>query len=125
MHPELTPPAKAATRSPTMPLCVDCDGTLIKTDLLFESFLLLLKSHSLLALCVPFWLLAHGKARTKLRIAELVTIDAALLPYSTEVLDYIAQCRAQHRSVVLATASAQKFADAIASHLNCLDLVLA
>jgi len=125
MSPESQARPAPPPTSQLLPLCVDCDGTLIKTDLLFESFLLLLKKHFLLALCVPFWLITRGKARTKLRIAELVTIDAALLPYSSEVLEYIARCRAQHRSVVLATASAQKFADAIARHLNCFDLVLA
>ncbi|MCU6498857.1 UbiA family prenyltransferase [Rugamonas sp. A1-17] len=109
----------------TMPLCVDCDGTLIHTDLLFESFLILIKSHFWLALCVPFWLLRHGKAATKLRIAARVDIDVSLLPYSTAVLEYVRQHRARGRKVILATASAQSYADAIALHLGCFDQVLA
>lgn len=120
MHFETTRPS-----SPAMPLCVDCDGTLIHTDLLFESFLLLIKAHFWKALCVPFWLLKHGKAGTKLRIAALVEIDVRLLPYSVEVLDYIGRSRAAGRHIVLATASAQRYADAIAAHLGVFDQVLA
>ena len=118
-------PLYAEDKPDVRPLCVDCDGTLIHTDLLFESFLQLLKLHFLRALLVPFWLLARGKAWTKLHIASLVDIDATLLPYSTEVLNYIEHARATGRTTVLATASAQKYADAIARHLNCFDQVLA
>lgn len=53
-----------------LPLCVDLDGTLIYTDLLFEAFLLLLRKDFFAALRVPLWLLRDGKAATKLRIAE-------------------------------------------------------
>ncbi|MDT7835873.1 UbiA family prenyltransferase [Aquabacterium sp. OR-4] len=112
------------TRQPLV-LCVDCDGTLIHTDLLFESFLLLLKQNFWAALAVPFWLLMHGKAATKLRIAERVEIDASILPYSEPVLDYVRAERAKGRRTVLATASAQRYAQAIAEHLQVFDDVLA
>lgn len=109
----------------SLPLCVDCDGTLIHTDLLFESFLLLVKRNLWAALCVPFWFLSVGKAATKLRIAALVDIDASTLPYCEPVLDYIRSARQRGRQVVLATASARKYADAIAAHLGLFDRVLA
>lgn len=118
-------PESTVAASPLAPLCVDCDGTLIYTDLLYESFLLLLKSHFWQALCVPFWLIAYGKAETKLRIAAFVNIDPLLLPYSKDILEYIHGQRALGRTTVLATASAQSYADAIAAHLGCFDLVLA
>lgn len=108
-----------------LPLCVDCDGTLIHTDLLYESFLLLVKQDFLAALAVPFWFLAHGKAATKLRIAQRVEVDAATLPYCQEVVDYTRQARAAGRQTVLATASAERFALAIADHLQLFDQVLA
>jgi len=122
---DATPPSMAAGREDAGPLCVDCDGTLIHTDLLHESFLLLLRSHFLQALLVPFWLLAHGKAATKLRIARLVQPDAATLPYCAEVLDYLAAERARGRRIVLATASAQPLAEAVARHVACFDQVFA
>jgi hypothetical protein len=39
------------------PLCVDLDGTLIKSDLLFESLSRLLKKKPWQLLLVPFWAL--------------------------------------------------------------------
>jgi len=108
-----------------IPLCVDCDGTLIHTDLLFESFLLLVKRNFLAALAVPFWLLAHGKAATKLRISQLVDIDVSTLPYCSSVLEYVRQERERGRRVILATASAEPYAQAIADHLGVFDEVMA
>lgn len=108
-----------------LPLCVDCDGTLIHTDLFYESFLLLLRKNFLQALLVPIWLLFLGKAKTKLRIAELIKIDASTLPYCREVLDYLASESARGRQIVLATASAQSLAESIAAHLACFDRVFA
>ena len=46
-----------------VPLCVDLDGTLIKTDLLWESLVRLLKSNPLYLLVVPVWLL-RGRAQS-------------------------------------------------------------
>ena len=46
------------------PLCVDLDGTLIKTDLLWESLLVLLKQNPLLVVLLPLWLI-KGKAYLK------------------------------------------------------------
>ena len=48
------------------PLFVDLDGTLIKTDLLQESILLLLKKNPWLLFALPAWLL-RGKASFKAR----------------------------------------------------------
>ena len=109
----------------TLPLCVDCDGTLIHTDLLFESFLLLLKQDLLAALAMPFWLLRHGKAATKLRIAERVEIDVRTLPYCEEVVRYVSEQRAAGRRTALVTASADRYAQDIAKHLGIFDEVMA
>ena len=51
-----------------IPLCVDLDGTLIKTDLLWESLLALLKQRPLSIFQLPFWLL-KGRAHFKHEIA--------------------------------------------------------
>jgi 4-hydroxybenzoate polyprenyltransferase/phosphoserine phosphatase len=104
------------------PLCVDCDGTLVRTDLLHESFLLLLRSSFADALLAPLWLL-KGRANLKLQIAQRVMIDAATLPYNEELLAYLREQHAQGRSLVLATASARPFAEAIAAHLGIFDAV--
>jgi len=115
------------TRRPpqALPLCVDLDGTLIYTDLLFESFLLLVRAHFWAALLVPFWILRYGKAATKLRIAALVRVDASHLPYCDDVLRYVGEQRAIGRATVLVTASAKPYAIAVAEHLKVFDNVMA
>ena len=55
------------------PLVVDLDGTLIKTDLLLESFMLLIKANPLNLVFVFLWLL-KGKANLKAEIARRVDI---------------------------------------------------
>ena len=105
-------------------LCVDCDGTLLATDLLHEAFFLLLKQFPLGIFLIPFWLL-KGKAYLKARIAEHVQFNWATLPYRAEVLALIQQARKEGRKVVLATASPIEWASGIAQHLGLFDEVLA
>jgi 4-hydroxybenzoate polyprenyltransferase len=105
-------------------LFVDLDGTLIQTDLLVESFIGLLKRYPLAVLKMPFWLL-RGKAYLKHRIAELIELDPALLPYHPELLAYLKLQREAGRSVYLATASNHRYANAIAGYLGIFDGVLA
>jgi 4-hydroxybenzoate polyprenyltransferase/phosphoserine phosphatase len=109
---------------PDVALYVDLDGTLIATDMLWESALALLRSHPLDALRMPLWLV-RGKAHLKLRIAERVEIDAETLPYRADVLEYLREQRSLGRSLVLATASDQQTARAVADHLGIFDDVLA
>lgn len=105
-----------------VPLCVDCDGTLIRTDLLHESVMLLLKTSWLSVLKLPFWLL-KGKAHLKQQVSQRVSINAQTLPYEPEVIDLIKRARAAGRITVLATASPRCQAQAIADHLELFDRV--
>jgi len=41
---------------PTAPLCTDLDGTLIRSDLLLESLMLLIKRNPLYVFLIPVWL---------------------------------------------------------------------
>ena len=71
----MTDSAAAQTIPDNMPpLCVDLDGTLIKTDLLWESVVKLLKTAPWKAFLLTVWLI-RGKASLKSRLAESVTID--------------------------------------------------
>ncbi|MGH9691538.1 MAG: UbiA family prenyltransferase [Candidatus Acidiferrales bacterium] len=115
--------AKMMDRS-SPPLCVDLDGTLIRTDLLHEAVLLLLRRNFLYLFCLPFWLLA-GKAALKHRVAQLVAIDPAGLPYNRQALAWIHEQKERGRYIVLATASNRQFADKIAAYLGCFNEVLA
>lgn len=106
------------------PLCVDCDGTLIATDLLYEAFFLMLKQYPIGLFLLPFWLL-KGKAHLKQKLAEKVTFNWASLPYRPEMMALIQQAKSDQRLVVLATASPMAWATGIANHLDCFDDVLA
>ncbi len=67
-------PSSEVDSASQIPLCVDLDGTLVKTDLLYESFFLMLKLGALLLFKCASWLL-KGKAYFKHQIAARVSID--------------------------------------------------
>lgn len=106
------------------PLYVDVDGTLLRTDLLAESFFALLKHNPFYLFLIPFWLL-RGRAWLKQQIAERIDIDVEVLPYHTEFLEYLRSEAGRGRELYLATASSEKFTQAIAGHLGCFTGVLA
>lgn len=110
--------------SDNVALCVDLDGTLIHSDLLLESFLLLIKENPLYLLLVPFWLLG-GKARLKREIASRVTLDGAALPYTKPLVAWLREQKAAGRKLWLCTASDESLARAVAEHLGFFDGVLA
>ena len=106
------------------PLVVDLDGTLTQSDLLYETFMGLLRKNLLYILWVPFWVLA-GKTRLKDEIAQRVDLDPSTLPYQQPLVDFLKQQKAQGRQLILATASHIKFAQIIADHFGLFDAVLA
>src|SRR3990167_6569987 len=108
----------------SVPLCIDLDGTLIKTDSLPESFLLLIKSNPIYFFVSIFWFF-KGIAHFKHEIAKRVTINPAILPYSTAFLTYIKEEYAKGRKLVLITASDKKIANVIADYLVIFSDVLA
>ncbi len=105
-------------------LCVDCDGSLIASDLLYEAFFLLLKQYPLGLFFLPNWLF-KGKVYLKERLAEHVEFNWANLPYREDVLKLIKTARDQKRQIVLATASPLTWANGIANHLACFHKVVA
>lgn len=106
------------------PLYVDLDGTLVATDTLWESLCLLLRRHPWRLGALPLWLL-QGKAAFKGRIAELVCPDARLLPYRADVVERLQAEKAAGRRIILATATHERVAHAIAAELDVFDGVLA
>jgi len=107
-----------------IPLCVDCDGTLLKTDFLHEALFLLLKQSPASIFLLPIWL-ARGKAYFKQKIASRVEINYELLPLHDEVINLINEARSKGRHVVLATASPQIWANGLADKLNLFHEVIA
>lgn len=113
-----------STQEKTLPpLYVDLDGTLIKSDMLLESFLELIKRNLLYIFLVPFWLLS-GKAHLKQEIAKRIELRADLLPYNTELLTYLREQKVRQRKIVLISASDQSLVDAVAAHCACFDAAI-
>jgi 4-hydroxybenzoate polyprenyltransferase/phosphoserine phosphatase len=110
------------TMTKSVPLCVDCDGTLIRTDLLHESVMLLMKRSPMSLLKLPFWLM-KGRAHLKQQVSQRVSINATTLPYEPEIIELIKRGRSEGRTIVLATASPRQQAMAIADHLALFDRV--
>ncbi len=107
-----------------MPLVIDVDGTLIKSNLLVESALKLVKQSPLSIIWMVRWLLFGGKARLKSRIAERVELDIGNMPFCDEIVVLCRQARQQGRRVLLATGAAMKYAQQIALLLR-VDSVMA
>jgi len=105
-------------------LVVDVDGTLVKTDLLWESFFALLGRSPLRAVLVAMSL-AKGKAAFKRHLAQEFPVVPDGLPYRKSVMSEVQQARAQGRTVVLATAEDEDYAKAIADSLGLFDRILA
>jgi 4-hydroxybenzoate polyprenyltransferase/phosphoserine phosphatase len=97
------------------PLCVDLDGTLTHTDLLMESFLLLLRRNPLYFLLGLVWLI-RGKANFKEQIARRVSINVGSLPYNTALVDFLRSESAKGRELYLCTGSNHRLAENIATH---------
>ncbi len=106
------------------PLCVDLDGTLVRSDLLIEAIFVLLKQNLFMLFNLFRWL-RRGKAHFKQQIAERVDIDPTLLPYHQPFLEYLREEHRKGRRLILATASNQKYAEAVALHLGIFEEVLA
>lgn len=98
-------------------LCVDLDGSLVATDLMAESILLLLKKNPLYLIMLPVWLL-RGRAYLKHEIARRVKFNAANLPYHTGVLSWLREEHRRGRRIILATAGDGVLASCVADHLG-------
>lgn len=106
------------------PLVVDLDGTLLRSDILFEAMLHHVIKGLGSALQIPLWLL-RGKASLKEQLAQKVLLDVTILPYNEEIIDFLQQAKQEKRHIVMATASHRIYAERIAKHLGLFDRVIA
>lgn len=116
--------ASASLEDRDVPLVVDLDGTLVRTDTLVEAFLHLLATRPFAAMRAVF-ALRGGKAALKARVAELSPIEAETLPLNADVLTFLQSEKAKARRIYLATAADRRHAAAIADHLGLFDGVFA
>ena len=121
---EISPGDASVAPAAEPPLFVDLDGTLVKTDLLLESLLVMLKAQPWTLLLLPLWLL-RGRAHLKAQIARRADVAAETLVYDSRVVAWLETERKAGRTLVLATASNRKYADAVATHLGMFGVVIA
>ena len=120
---EAAPPEPVVLR-PGVPLCVDLDGTLVKSDTLVDSVLALVRQHPKALLQLPGWM-AEGKAKFKQQVTSAVTLDVEHLPYNRPLLEWLRAEHGRGRAVYLATAADRRLAERVAEHLGMFAGVLA
>ena len=89
---------------PRIPLCVDLDGTFIRSDLLIEGVLRFLRHRPAEAWRLLPWALA-GRTRLKAELARALPPPATPPPVNTELAAWLHEQKNSGRPVILATAS--------------------
>ena len=107
-----------------VPLVVELDGTLIGSDLVTESVIVLLHKSPLQFLRLPLWL-AAGRAQFKSRLARVASPGIATLPYRRAVLELLQVERSKGRQLILATEANEELARSVAKHVGLFDGTLA
>jgi len=106
------------------PLVVDLDGSLLKTDLLYESVNQFFALFPLQFWKILLWAF-RGKAYLKKQLALRIKLNSSLLPYNQGVLNWLFEQKAAGRDLILATASHEILARSVANHLNIFTEVIA
>jgi apolipoprotein N-acyltransferase len=122
MNPE-TPPVPDPVPDQPVPLVVDLDGTLIKTDLLWESIARRLVKNPFAIFQILFWW-SRGRAFMKKNLARRIKIDPATLPYHETFLAWLREQKKSGRKIILATASDLQMAEPVAEYAGVFDEVL-
>jgi 4-hydroxybenzoate polyprenyltransferase/phosphoserine phosphatase len=107
-----------------VPLVVDLDGTLLRTDTLVESLFALARQHPLRLWAVPLQL-ARGRAALKHWLAGQVVLDIDSLPATPDLLQHLREQHRAGRRLVLATGADAHVARAAADGLGLFDEVMA
>lgn len=107
-----------------IPLVVDLDGTLLRSDMLVESLSLVMAKSPLAALAA-LASIRHGRAALKQALAERADLNVSCLPWEDQLIDLITAERARGRRIYLASASDRNVVQEIADQLSLFDGVFA
>lgn len=118
------PDPAATPAADPVPLVVDMDGTLLRTDTLLESLLVLLHRQPLALLKLPGWI-AQGRAHAKRQIADRAALAVNTLPVNGALTTHLAQQKLAGRTLVLASGADERIARAVAARMGLFDTVLA
>jgi len=107
-----------------IPLLVDLDGALIRTDTLFETTIIFLKENPLSFYLLFVWFL-KGKQVLKRELARRTELNVDSLPVNNEVFQYLEQQHQNGRKIVLCTGSWFEIAEKIAQRFPFVDQIIA
>ncbi len=96
-----------------VPLVLDLDECLIRTDLLFETALAYVRVNPLRIFQIVGWAL-RGRAHLKRRLAEAVSLDLSSLPANEKLVNFARAESQRGRTIYLATAADELLAIRIA-----------
>jgi phosphoserine phosphatase len=100
-----------------VPLCVDLDGTLIHTDVLWEGIKFLLRGKPLTLLSL-LPLLRNGRAPFKKAVAAASTVNLGSLPWRKSLVEWLRSEAAAGRPVFLVTAADAAYSRAVTARLG-------
>ncbi len=106
-----------------LPIVVDLDHTLLRTDTLDESFVRALFHHPRAA-AAALLALPRGRLAVKAALADGVPLQAAELPLREELLDWLRARALEGHALHLCTAAHQSVADAVAAELGLFESVI-
>jgi 4-hydroxybenzoate polyprenyltransferase/phosphoserine phosphatase len=95
---------ETADQADTVPLVLDLDGTLIRTDSLIEQGFALLRRNPFAIFELIGWLFA-GRVMLKQQLAAAIQLDPEFLPINEELVAFAEAESAKGRKIVLATAA--------------------
>ena len=95
-----------------MTVFVDFDGTLHRSDLLFEQLVRLLPRKPWIAPRLLWVLVSQGKAELKAAVAASMAVDGIQLPWNDEVIEFAREA-ARDGDVVILTAGDEKAVETI------------
>lgn len=101
-------------------LVVDLDDTLVRTDMLYETFWSAISARWT-NIGPAVQALRESRAAFKRKMEELGPIDPALMPYNADVIAYIKAWRDKGGRTALVSASDQRLVARIADHLGLFD----
>ena len=101
-------------------LCVDLDGTLIRSDSLWELILRALRHNPFYILLIPI-LLLKGKCFLKRRLSEKFGKFIKNLPFNSDVISYIVKRKKSGDKIWLVTACNEHLAKSIAEKTELFD----
>lgn len=107
-----------------LPLALDVDGALLRTDLLQETALAYVRGNPLRIFQIIAWLF-RGRATLKQELSARVALNVDDLPVDENLVAYARDADARGREVGIATAADSRLAQAVARRFPFISFVLA